>query len=198
MRHYVRGVVSITVALAVVVGASLIIVSGAAAQDQAFTEDRQVNQAVANVINGTATADDVSVLEAAQKNDPRNADLAGALAGAYGLVAEDMDDMDLSNKAERMANAAIKMNPQSISAQVAEAGIDVHSPDKNMREKARLKLKSLEGKAPKITKYLRGKSLILGGQEEEGAKLLDASGIKAAKHVKANAKELREHFKKDK
>jgi len=185
-----------TVMLAVVIVLSNVVFPGQAMGQRAFHRDDKVNKSIQDVIDGKANKQDIETLEQAVKADPNNADLQGVLAGAYGLVAEATADTALGDKAEQAAAKAHQLNPNSVSAQIAQAGVDVQSKDKGKREKAIALLAQHEAAAPHVTKYLRGKGLILDGKDAEGEKLLNEAAIDAAQRVKKDKQQIKEKHAK--
>ncbi len=156
---------------------------------KAFTRDAKLNAAIQSVYNGDSNESVIKTLEAAFKNDPQNADLAGMLAGAYGIMADKTGRKGLDQKANEMADKAIKLNPNSIPAKMANLGSGVYNRNKAKRDKAINELERLSAANPetaRVAKYLIGKGHVLNGNRSKAIENFKASGIPLARDNSAN------------
>ena len=137
------------------------------------------------VLNGTVNPATINGLEEALKNDPRNANLAALLAGAYGTLAEQNDDRSYAAKANSFASKAMSIDPNSNAAKIASLGAKAYSSNKADRDAAIAGLQqlgsSLEGRnATNIRNFLIGKAHALNGNTAEAQKALSSSNLAIA------------------
>jgi hypothetical protein len=137
------------------------------------------------VLNGTVNPATINTLEEMFKKDPRNANLAALLAGAYGTLAEQNNDSRYAGKAKSYASKAMSLNPNSKAAQIASLGAKAYSSNKADRDAAIAGLKqlgsSLEGRnATNIRNFLIGKAHALNGNTAEARQAFSASRLSIA------------------
>ncbi len=137
------------------------------------------------VLNGTVNPATINSLEEAFKKDPRNANLAALLAGAYGTLAEQNDDRSYAAKANSFASKAMSLDPNSNAAKIASLGAKAYSSNKADRDAAIAGLQqlgsSLEGRnATNIRNFLIGKAHALNGNSAEARKAFSSSSLAIA------------------
>jgi hypothetical protein len=153
-------------------------------------KDAKVNAAAQEVLNGTANQATANTLEAALKKDPKNADLAALLAGAYGIMYEQSNNKQQGDKAKSFAAQALKTNPNSNGAKIASLGVKAYSENSAERNEAIAGLQQLANSAEgarsaDMRNFLIGKAHAKNGNNAEAEKSFSASKLAIASKAKS-------------
>jgi hypothetical protein len=163
---------------------ALFIVSSAyVVMSDQFTKDENLNAAIQQVINGQSSQATANLLEKALGKDRNNADLAGIVAGAYGIMADEGSNSAYADKAKLFASKAKALNPNSMPAKIASLGVQTYSMNKAERDRAIAGLNRVGTESPlaaKVAKFLEGKGYLLNGDKTNAVRLFQASGIAVA------------------
>jgi hypothetical protein len=156
-------------------------------------KDPKLNAAAQEVINGNANQATINTLEAAFKKDPGNPDLAALLAGAHGILAEQMNDSRHGDQAKAFAAKALSLNPNSNAAKIASLGAQAHSANQADRNAAIVGLQQLGNSAEGIRttdfrNHLIGKAHALNGNRAEAHKAFSSSKFAIASKAKSQLK----------
>jgi len=156
-------------------------------------KDAKLNTAAQEVLNGNANQATINTLEAAFKQDPKNADLAALLAGAHGILAEQMHDKRHGDQARSFAAQALSLNPNSNAAKMASLGAKAYSANPADRNEAITGLqqiaKSTEGsRTTDLRNFLIGKAHALNGNRAQADKAFSASRLGIASKARSQLK----------
>ena len=156
-------------------------------------KDAKVNAAAQEVLNGNVNQATINTLEAALKKDPKNADLAALLAGAYGVMYEQSNDKRQGDKAKSFAAQALKLNPNSNSAKIAALGAKAYSANQAERNEAIAGLQQLGnstegGRSTDMRNFLIGKAHANNGNRAEAMKAFSSSKLAIASKAKSGLK----------